>query len=742
MSVIQINLLGVPEVCRDGERRKVPMGRTLALLAYLAVEGGLHPREELVALLWPQAGEHEGRTNLRSTLTMLRKALGEQPGAPVVLRTAANAVGLEPAAVLVDVQTLATAATLARQRDLPPELRSQLHGAIAAWRGPLLSSISMSDAPDFETWLLGRRADTHRAVCEILSRLASIYEAADDPGAAVGMLEQWVHLDPLNEPAYRRLLAAHLASGNISAGVQAYEDCRAVLAAELGSEPSLEIQAVAEELQAAAHPCATPSAPRTDGCSLLPLPLIGRAADMMALRGHFTRAQQHQTQVVVLEGETGIGKTRLAGEFLAWVQAQGAEVLQGQAFEQRDSVPYVALAEALRPRMERENAPDDLLDDLWLGALARLLPELRERYPDLSGTALECTDGHLFEAIVRLIAALAAGQPLVLFLDDVQWLDAPTCALVQYAVRRWTQQGVRLLVLLAVRSEDVGANPLLATWLEQVGRAAPTARLTLGPLTPSATARLVASLAGSRASDTQHGGGSEEARFAAWLAAVTGGQPFFIMETLQALLADGVLALSPGGAGDWVLDVRVALRNPERLQTVVPARVHDVITTRLGRLSQSAMALLVAGAALESCFTFEQLRHIAQMPEREALEGLEELVWTHLLREDEMGGYSFCYDMLRVVVCMRAGAARRQVFWRRAQTLAKGRSTAAPFRAPAGAERRWKSGPHGDRTPQPIQAASIRLPGSRLRLLGVAPAKGRPEPISLWRSTRQVSRRG
>jgi DNA-binding SARP family transcriptional activator len=155
--MLQINLLGVPEVCRDGVRRDVPKGKVLALLAYLAVEGGLHPREEVAALLWPQAHEQEGRNNLRTALTMLRKALGEQPGTPAVLRTVANAIGLEPAAVLVDVHALETAAALARQGKAVPDLRGQLEHAIAAWHGPLLNGIGLRDAPDFETWLQGER---------------------------------------------------------------------------------------------------------------------------------------------------------------------------------------------------------------------------------------------------------------------------------------------------------------------------------------------------------------------------------------------------------------------------------------------------------------------------------------------------------------------------------------------------------------------------------------------------------
>src|SRR6185437_832809 len=121
---------------------------------------------------------------------------------------------------------------------------------------------------------------------------------------------------------------------------------------------------------------------------LLEGPLLGRKAELSTLIKVYHTAKRGQTQIVLLEGEVGIGKTRLATEFLAWAEVEGADVLQGQAFETGGQLPYRPLIEALRPRIERENAPDDLLSDLWLAELARLLPELGNRYPDLlSGAA-------------------------------------------------------------------------------------------------------------------------------------------------------------------------------------------------------------------------------------------------------------------------------------------------------------------------------------------------------------------
>src|SRR5262249_16244284 len=141
------------------------------------------------------------------------------------------------------------------------------------------------------------------------------------------------------------------------------------------------------------------------------------------------RAACHtQAQVVALIGEAGIGKTRLATEFLRWTAAQGADRLQGRAFETGGWLPYQPLVDALRRRLEQEHAPDDLLSDVWLVELSRLLPELRDRYPDLPLPTSDLGEAEartqLFEAITRLFQALAELAPLVLFLDDLQWADA------------------------------------------------------------------------------------------------------------------------------------------------------------------------------------------------------------------------------------------------------------------------------------------------------------------------------
>src|SRR5205823_4477526 len=299
-----------------------------------------------------------------------------------------------------------------------------------------------------------------------------------------------------------------------TAALQVYTTCRARLAQELRVQPSADTLALAEHIRATAARRGSPAArPSTTLAESQPpgelvAPLVGRAAAFRQLVGSFQQARGGQPQAVLIEGEAGIGKTRLVSEFVAWVKAQGAEVLSGHAFELGGRLPYQPLVEAVRERLEKENAPEDLLDDVWLAELARLLPELRVRYPDLPAPTEDelMAKMRLFEAVARLVDALAKPAPLVLLLDDLHWVDSASLDLLRYLARYWKGHGTRMLLLGTMRHEGLELRSALAAELANLGRDLPVTQLPLQMLSQAETFQLIQAIAGEGKHGTRSGG--------------------------------------------------------------------------------------------------------------------------------------------------------------------------------------------------------------------------------------------
>ncbi|TMC88870.1 MAG: hypothetical protein E6J10_02210, partial [Chloroflexi bacterium] len=420
-------------------------------------------------------------------------------------------------------------------------------------------------------------------------------------------------------------------------------------------------------------------------------PLVGRAAAFRQLVGSFQQARGGQAQVVLLVGEAGIGKTRLATEFVAWARAQGAQVLSGQAFELGGRLPYQPLVEALRERLEAENAPEDLLEDLWLTELARLLPELRVRYPDLPVPTQDELSAkvRLFEAVARLFDALARRAPLLLLLEDLQWVDQASLDLLRYLGHAWREHGNRVLLLGTVRREGLELNPQLA----DLGRDLPLSQIRLAPLSQPETLHLLQALVGQGAPgtppDESEPGPAQPSRPGASpapererslvglgevLFAQTGGQPLYLLETLKLwrerqwlvprLGADGVFRLEPS------VDL-AALGQEGSRRDLVPPSVRTLILARLAPLSSVARQLVQVVAVLATAASAQRLWQLAELSVQAGVEALEEAVTRGILREEEagvgrLGRYGFAHDLIREVVYTELGAARRQVLHQRA----------------------------------------------------------------------------
>ena len=463
---------------------------------------------------------------------------------------------------------------------------------------------------------------------------------------------------------------------------------------ELSAQPSARLVALAHVLRNSSPPRCKNShlhPPGSHGSSVQPfltVPFVGRGAEVSRLMTLYELAASGQPQVVLLEGEAGIGKSRLAAAFLDWVRAEGADVLEGRTFQTSQRLCYQPLLEALRTRLEREHDLRRWLSAPWLAELSRLLPDLGERYPDLPPATINgaFASSRLFEALARLFQAFAAQAPLLIFADDMQWTDAATLDVFQYLARYWTEHGTPAMLLLSRRTETRDMEPEMSEWLASLGSVTSLTRLELRPLSAQDTLQIAHSL--SDGDGTQPSLQGEHARFqpsaqpvqipesslsperfGAWLFAEMEGQPFYLKALLQTLLERGVLVPRLSAGSGWVFEPQPSILDATPAGNILPSEVREMIQCRLARLSPPARNLLVAGAILDHDFTFEELCQVAQLAPQDGLAALDEALQSLLLqesshrREGRRGVcYRFGHDKIREVVYAAAGDARRRVF--------------------------------------------------------------------------------
>jgi DNA-binding SARP family transcriptional activator len=680
--------LGPPQVRLGEILLTFPTRKTLALIIYLGVEAGLQPREHLAALLWPESNPERSHANLRNTLGHLQAILHQTEGwiQPPYLAATHQSLGLNPDAdIKIDLQMVAQAYELARadrSRRTPPESAvSQpiLQSAAACQRGDFLMGFSLGDAPGFDDWAAIQREVWNRRLGLIFDRLSEIQFASGEFTGATETASRWIALDALNEVAYRRKMRAHFAAGERGQALEAYEACRSVLETELGVKPEPDTTALAEGIRTQASPVrphlprAAPQLPRPDtSVAFLGNLFAGRAHEHQILVNSYEHASAGDSQLVVLRGDIGIGKTRLARKFIQWLSSQGAELLQGSAFESGSHLPFQPLVDALRLRFEEENSLKDLLDGPWIFPINQLLPEIHWHNPDIPPGPVKAprseakgSQTQLFETLVQITLALARHAPLVLFVDDLQWADSATLDVLHYALRRWRSSSARVLLLVSLRSEALhpiakpsqeGRPQGLGQWLARVEHEMTPVHIELEPLDERETVKMVLSILSPPAAD-----------FAQWLFDETHGQPFYLTETLKDLLERRVLHPKRRAEGQWTFAVDA--EHNLGLAVRVPSTVHAVIRSRLNRLSPNAFSMLAGGAVLERHLTFERLCAISKVSEDLALPALDELISGRLLLEAAQPGvasaYAFTNDMLRDVVYTEAGDARRRLFHQR-----------------------------------------------------------------------------
>jgi len=692
--VLHVLALGPPEVRLGEDLVTFPTRKTQALMFYLAIEPGMKTRAQLASLLWPESSPEHSYASLRNTLSRLQAALRQASGQTQIpyFSITNTTLGLNPDGNIdLDLNGIERAYTLANTDPMKQPLSagaatiSILQSAAASQRGEFLAGFSLSDAPGFDDWVSMQRESWHRRLSLILDRLSENQFARGEFSDASETVSRWIALDTLNEAAYRRKMRVHFAAGERGKALEIYDACRAVLATELGIEPEPDTDALADRIRTQIPPVHSRKLQTADqrmradtSVDFLGTLFAGRKSEFQTLVNCYELAAAGQPQLVILRGEAGVGKTRLAKRFLDWASAQGAELLHGGAFESGSHFPYQPLIDAIRLRLEGKSPSNDWLDDDLLSTLDQFFLEFHRDNSDLPQTdrgprlsRSEISQPQLFESLVQFTLALTKQAPLVMLVDDLQWADSATLDLLHYAVRRWRESATvstnaRVMLLISLRSEALhpltqpqqgGGLPSIIQWLTRVEREVIPIQIELEPLGEDETVQMVLSILSPPSPE-----------FAQKLYAETHGHPYYLIETLKDFLERRVLRPKRLAKGQWTFAVNAESDFGQAIH--IPSTIHTVIRSRLNRLSPSAFSLLAGGAVLEQQITFERLLAISNVNEEAALPALDELISGRLLLEtgepDTAGEYIFVNDMLRDVVYTEAGEARRRLFHRRA----------------------------------------------------------------------------
>jgi DNA-binding SARP family transcriptional activator len=588
------------------------------LLAYLLLHSELPiNRAQLAGRLWPDSTEAQALTNLRRELHHVRRAVPEFDSLLVAgSRTITMASG---AGIELDVADFEREAGRGLDADAD---KDALTRAADLYQGDLLPDCA-------DDWIGPIRDRLQARLVQALALLIDLLERGRSYAAAIDRAQQLLRVDPVHEHTWRALMRCHAHRGERANALHVFQRCATTLKRELGVQPSAATRMAYRELLDLEDAAAT-SAPSLPAAGLYPL--VGRAPQWTALLNAWDACTRGRSHVVLIRGEAGIGKTRLAEELMDWIRQAGSRVAASRCYAGEGRLAYAPLADWLQSDSVRPSLAS--LDSLWRAEVVRLHPAAGDRPAAEDARAIEPWQRpRFFEGLAR---AFQAATPLLLVLDDLQWCDSDTLEWLHFFVR-FAGQAPCLLVG-TVRSEEETDNRGLELFVRGLQRLDRLAVVDLGPLDERATATLAESVAGHPL----------DSATTSRIFRHTEGHPLFIVETGRI---EGALEESASGSA-------------------LPPRVQGVVAHRLALLSPEARSCAELAAAIGRDFAFEVLAHASDLEESELVAAMDELWRRNIVRTRDSHLWDFTHDRVREVTYGSIGPARRRLLHRRiAQSL-------------------------------------------------------------------------
>ena len=373
------------------------------------------------------------------------------------------------------------------------------------------------------------------------------------------------------------------------------------------------------------------------------LTVVGRAAELSVLTAALNDADAGRGYAIFVVGESGIGKTRLVTAFADQALQRGFTVAAGRAYPVETGVPYAVFSDALLPVLR--TVEPSLLTLLTRGGTA----ELMQLFPALDGEQKSAASlrGDPAELKARLLwnfsqflSRFAAKRPLLIVLENLQWADNASLEMLHFVVRQMT--GDRVLLIGTHNDPDHRVNASLRAAEHSLRGLGNTRRLRLAPLPVDAVTELLERMFSAEPAKTRG--------FAERLHRWTGGNPFFIDETIKALVEHGQLRENGGTWSGWEVE-----------ELRVPATIRDAVLARLGELSPEARRLADIAAVLGTRATHDALAAVSGLPHEPLIAAIDELRGADVLTEREVANdivYDFSHPLLQETLYAELGLAR------------------------------------------------------------------------------------
>lgn len=673
MDCIQVKLFGGANLSIDGHQIDLDTRKAMALLAYLLITGRPHHRDALSTFFWPEADQTSARGALRRTLSSLRKAIGKS-----------NIISNRETISLLSSNSTTCDATQFRQ--ILNKVKSHLHPqkelysacindlveAITLYQGDFLSGFGLRDSLAFDDWQFQESEQYRRELADALVLLIDAYINFTEYEKALKYARRWLSLDVLNEAAHRKLMLLYGLSGQREAALRQYRECMRILENEIGVPPLEETTQLYDDIKldrlasymkpqlpsqsvGSNHLVVLPELTDDDGFSInqfrtgpVYFPLVGRENELRTLLSAYENIKENGF-FAVLAGEAGIGKTRLADEFIKRIKIKEVSILSARCYESEQGLSMMPISALIRSGLGNTSQSMwwNTLSGYTLGEAARLVPEIASLNADVfPGQSFEGPGAQtrFYDGVVQTLLALADQNgskiPSLIFLDDMQWADKPSIEILNLILHRLN--GRKIMILVAWQDIENESTRNLNAISARNLREGLGAIIHLKRLTESQMRSLILY--------TETVGNSLDPALCARITQESEGNPFFLTAYLQSLLSE-----TPEG---------------ESSQHTIPESIVEMVRSRMVNVSPAGRQLLQTAAVIGRSFDFQTLHEASGRAEDETVFALEELVAHGLVNELKDGStqtirYDFNHDKIRWIVYQDISLARLRLLNRR-----------------------------------------------------------------------------